>query len=176
MKKQAATLSCILLLAGCDQQPPKKLDVDMKNPDGDSLGKITLEQKADGLKLSGDLQGLPQGDLAIHIHDKGKCKPPDFLSAGNHFNPEKKEHGLMNQKGAHAGDLPNLSVDEEGTAKVDTMAKGATLEDGKMSLYTKEGTSIVIHDKPDDGKSQPAGDSGKRIACGEISKDRKPAK
>lgn len=166
----------VLFLVGCTGNPPTKFDVDVKNPDGDSLGKITFEEKADGMHLKGDLQGLPPGELAMHIHDRGKCEPPDFISAGNHFNPDKKEHGLLNAKGPHPGDLPNITVDEDGKAKVKIKATGITFKESKSSLYTNKGTSLVIHEKADDGMSQPAGDSGARIACGEITKDRKPAK
>lgn len=173
--KKLSFLFTVLFLVACTHPLPKMLDIDMKNADGDSLGKIKLEEQTKGIKFSLDLKGLPPGVHAIHVFDKGTCKPPDFLSAGDHFNPSDKEHGLLNPKGAHAGDLPNLIVDDGGKVKVSFTAKDLTFEEGKTSLYTTDGTSIVIHENPDDGMSQPAGDSGERIACGEITKDRKPA-
>ncbi|MBS4190734.1 superoxide dismutase family protein [Bacillus sp. FJAT-49705] len=171
--KKAWILLPFLILTGCAEENIRRLDVEMYNADGDSLGTIKLEEQAKGVKLNVDLKGLPAGEHAIHIHDNGKCEPPDFKSAGDHFNPEVKEHGLLHPKGAHGGDLPNLIVGDDGKVKEELMALEVTLKEGKKSLFTKEGTSIVIHEGKDDGMSQPAGDSGDRIACGSISKDKK---
>lgn len=171
--KKYLVLVPFLLLAGCAQENPKSLDVEMFNATGDSLGKIKLAEQPKGVKMSVNLTGLTPGVHAIHIHEKGKCQAPDFKSAGNHFNPENKDHGLLNPKGAHAGDLPNLIVEDDGSVKVEIVAPGVTLENGKTSLFTKEGTSIVIHEGKDDGMTQPAGDSGNRVACGEITKNKK---
>ena len=173
--KRILLLFICLFLTACNQTRPHKIDVNIKNTDGDSLGKIKMEEKVGGIQLKIDLTGLPPGEHGMHIHDKGSCKPPDFLSAGDHYNPDKKEHGLLNPKGSHAGDLPNLVVGEDGKAKVDFIAKGISFGEGKSTLYTKDGTSIVIHENPDDGMSQPAGGSGERIACGEITKNKQPA-
>jgi Cu-Zn family superoxide dismutase len=167
--KKLILLSFLLLLSACAEVRPTKIVVDIKNPDGDSLGTATLEEKAEGLNVGLDLKGLEPGPHAIHFHETGKCEPPDFESAGDHYNPEDKDHGLLNPEGAHAGDLPNIIADTDGTVLIEIMAPGVTLKEAKNTLFIKEGTSLVIHEKADDGMSQPAGDSGVRIACGVIS-------
>jgi Cu-Zn family superoxide dismutase len=161
----------LFFLIGCAEENPTKINVDMINQEGDSIGTVQLQEQASGVKLSFDLHDLPSGEHALYIHDKGSCKTPDFKSSGEHFNPESKKHGLLHPKGAHAGDLPNLIVEGDGLVKTEIMAPNISMLVGKNSLFTKEGTSIVIHEEKDDGMSQSSGASGAGIACGKIKKD-----
>ena len=138
--------------------------------DGKEVGKATFAPVKDGVKIQVQVAGLSPGKHGIHVHSVGKCEAPDFKSAGGHLNPAEKHHGLANPEGPHAGDLPNLVVDKNGKGKGTFTAKGATLGDGQGSLFGPEGTALVVHADADDEKTDPAGNSGARIACGVITR------
>jgi Cu-Zn family superoxide dismutase len=147
-----------------------KTVVELKDAQGKSVGSIIVMPKGSGVALKLQLHDLPPGDHGIHIHQNPKCDAPDFKSAGPHFNPDGKKHGLENPEGHHAGDMLNLTVDANGKADGTLEDKDVTLGDGAPSLFSNGGTAIVIHAKADDMKTDPSGNSGDRIACGVITK------
>jgi Cu-Zn family superoxide dismutase len=144
--------------------------VKLANGQGKNVGTATLQQSAVGVAIKLNVHDLSPGDHGIHIHQAAKCEGPDFKSAGPHFNPDGKKHGLESPDGPHAGDVPNFVVDANGKSKATVVAKGVTLGDGANSVFTGGGTALVIHAKADDNKTDPSGNSGDRIACGVISK------
>jgi len=144
----------------------------LRDAQGKTVGTAALSSAAGGVKIAVNVSGVAPGLHGFHVHAVGKCEGPDFKSAGGHFNPGSKEHGLENAKGAHAGDMPNLSVGPDGTGKGEFLARGASLEPGPGSLFPDGGTAVVLHAAPDDMKSDPAGNAGARIACGVV--ERKP--
>ena len=142
---------------------------EMRDADGRVLGTVTLQQTPQGVLLTGDLGNLPPGPHALHVHDVGRCEPP-FTSAGGHFNPTRRLHGFRNTAGFHAGDLPNISSPGTGLTRVDHFSREIALGTGPLTLFDPDGSALVIHAGIDDYVSDPAGNSGARIACGVVTR------
>jgi Cu-Zn family superoxide dismutase len=164
-----STCASLAMLAGCGNLAQRAHDVRVTlqpTRGSNTAGELTLSPVAGGIHIKGQVRGLKPGALhGFHVHEKGDCSAPDALSAGGHFNPHGHTHGLRGQGAHHAGDLPSLQGNAQGLAEVNIVALGLSLGTQGDDI---RGTALVVHRDPDDGLTQPTGNSGPRIACGVI--------
>jgi superoxide dismutase, Cu-Zn family len=169
-----AAMAVLLLGVPCGtlssaEKERKTATAAIQDAKGQSVGQAKFTATKSGVQMSVTVANLSPGTHAIHIHDAGKCEAPGFTTAAGHFNPASKKHGLENPEGHHAGDMPNLTVGANGKGTFKTTLQDVTLAGtGATSLFHAGGTSVVIHEKADDMKTDPAGNAGTRIACGLI--------
>ena len=160
-----------LALAATDEHVTARATATIINNDGEEIGSVLIRQGPNGTLFNLELEGLPPGPKAIHIHSVGTCDDHDhgFQDSGGHLNPEGVEHGLMNPAGPDAGDFTNFYVHEDGYAWAEFFNKRASL-DGSFGarMLDEDGAALVIHENPDDHVTQPIGGAGARIACGVI--------
>ena len=170
MKRVSMAMAAVAVLAGgCSAFEPQgpravaKLEAAKDNP---LWGSVSFVESGGGVLVRADVRGLRSGgEFGFHVHEKGDCSAADFTSAGGHFNPAGQPHAHHNKPERHAGDLANLKADAEGNATYAFETKLLTVAKGPNSIV---GRAVVIHANPDDYTSQPAGNSGPRIACGLI--------
>ncbi len=175
--KTILTLVTGLALAGCAMMGGQaggagQATADLRDARGQSVGTATFTDQDGRVRLVVQARGLTPGKHGIHIHAVGRCDPPAFTSAGGHYNPLGRKHGLETPDGAHAGDLPNLEADASGNARYEATTDRVTVRDGLTSLFDGDGSALVIHAKEDDQKTDPTGNSGDRVACGIITAGR----
>lgn len=164
-----ATIIFLLIFNAYDSRADSKMAAaELIDSQGKTVGYATLVEGPDGVEIAVQVHDMPQGLHGFHIHAVGKCGTPDFKSAGGHFDPFGRKHGLKNPEGAHVGDMPNLLVGPDGTASEVVLEPLASLGPGKNSLFHPDGTALVIHAGKDDQITDPSGDAGARIACGVI--------
>ncbi len=163
MKQILIGLCATSLLAACAGYPftPAATAVLAAKSGSTVSGTVGFKEITGGVRLMADVKGLMPGEHGFHIHESGDCSAPDATSAKGHYNPASKMHGRHDMMDHHGGDMPNLLANAQGEAK-------ATMDVMGVTLAEITGRSVVIHADPDDYKSQPAGNSGKRVACGTI--------
>jgi len=159
-----ALVAAMLGVAALPAQAAQLVQAQLKNSEGKPVGMAYLQETPHGVLLHVNFNGLPEGSHAFHIHDVGKCEAPSFKSAGGHYAPNGNEHGLLNPKGPHAGDMPNIHILESGNLDIEVMTNVKSMD----GLLSGDGTALVVHEGPDDYRTNPAGNAGPRIACGVI--------
>lgn len=149
-------------------RPAPSASANLVDAEGRSVGQATFQQTPHGVLVKLDLKNATPGVHGVHIHDVGRCDRPSFESAGGHFNPTNRKHGFLNPQGPHAGDLPNIDVPSTTQHSVEYFLPDITLDAGPQTLIDSNGSSIVMHAHIDDYRTDPAGESGDRLACGSI--------
>lgn len=165
-------IAVVPFVAGCAgltaPAGPVTARAEMRNAAGEIHGAAELTQIGGVVRIVMELQGLPPGPKAVHIHEVGRCDPPGFTTAGNHFNPDGKQHGALNPRGPHAGDLPNITIEADGTGRLEAANELINLRDGRTSLFDANGSALIVHAAPDDFHTDPTGNAGPRLLCGVI--------
>lgn len=170
MNRYTILAASFAALSGCAFLPPVPIAVaDLSPTQGSTAsGTATFVERSGKLIVDGRFKGLAPGQHGIHIHEKGDCSAPDAMSAGGHYNPTGESHGAADGAKRHGGDLGNLTADANGDATWNVTLDSGRIGIGKLAANTIAGKALVIHADPDDLASQPAGNSGKRVACGVI--------
>lgn len=168
-----ALASSLVALAACSTVPAQSDETlattTLKLADGQAAGTARIVDDGREVRLVADVTGVSPGLHGIHLHTVGQCEAPAFTSAGGHLNPFGKQHGTENPAGSHLGDLPNIDADAAGNGSINVVLHSSR-EEILNSLFDADGTAVVVHAGPDDYKTDPAGNSGGRIACGVLTR------
>jgi Cu-Zn family superoxide dismutase len=161
--RRLVILATATTLTACisNGEPEGGAPIPLVNSAGQSIGSVRTWQTSGGIAFKIYATGLPHGLHGIHVHSVGRCDPPDFASAGPHWNPLGRQHGLNNPAGPHAGDMRNVEVEANGVLETTVTLPGASM----ATLLDADGAALVLHASPDDYVSDPSGNSGTRIAC-----------
>lgn len=157
-----------LLLAGCAtpiDAPRTAMSVPLLGTSGQAIGTVRMWATPGAVSFRVEANGLSVGRHGLHVHAVGRCDAPEFTTAGSHWNPTDRKHGLSNPAGPHRGDLPNVPVAANGTLRETVVLSGATL----AALRDPDGSALVVHAAEDDNVTDPSGNSGGRIACAVLS-------
>ena len=163
MRKTLPAIAAALSMSACAavDVPVLAPPVALVDAAGQSIGTVVASQTSGGVTLAIRASGLPHGLHGVHVHAVGRCDAPKFESAGGHWNPANRKHGLNNPEGPHAGDMPNVTVSSSGVVNETLVLAHASLAE----LADADGSALVIHATADDYMTDPSGNSGARIAC-----------
>ena len=167
--KSLFPVGSIAFLAGCSLASPEpRASADLHDKNGKIVGQAFFRERPDGVLMRMEVRGLTPGLHAVHVHSVGKCEGPAFTTAGGHFNPMGKKHGLNSPVGSHAGDLPNMLVSKDGSGRFEVRTDAITLKAGPASVFDGDGSALISHAGVDDYTTDPEGNAGDRAACGLI--------
>ncbi len=176
MRAAATLIMAGLCLAGCSTEAGRGgaqaagaavgAAAEVRNASGQNRARADTTQLGDGIRIAIAAEGMAPGTYAAHVQAVGRCDPPDFTSAGPHWNPTNRQHGKDNPQGMHKGDLPNLLIGADGRGSLEFVIRSAAVRGGAAPLLDADGAAVVIHASPDDNRTDPSGNAGARLACG----------
>ncbi len=172
LKSKLCLTTCAVLalsVPALAEKPMAKATADLVNASGNMIGTVTAMEATKGTILKVEAGKLPEGWHALHVHMVGDCSDngEGFKLSGGHVNPHNDKHGYQNSLGYEVGDLPNVYAHEDGTVKAEMHSRMLKISE---HLLDKDGAALVMHENPDDMKTQPIGGAGKRIACAAFNK------
>lgn len=163
----------LLALTGCqtayEAAATQIASVDILDRSGAQVGTARLFSLGDEVTINASFTALSPGTHAVHLHTSGDCSADDFTSAGGHLNPGGQQHGSRNPRGAHLGDLPNVTIASDGAGTMSTILRG-TRSSVEAAIFDADGTALVVHEGADDYRTDPAGAAGSRVACGVVTR------